>query len=287
MKPNRAGRVCVVALVIVSVGLFLAAGCSDAFESPVVSQNETTVIQSEMAKALANYQQGVQERLMVLEADASSCSEAIADVGVNDPELSDLLGDCVAKNSWYNTIAFIDPDGVVQAVVPETEQGILGVDLSYQESVAVMNRDPSFMMVPVFTLEQGGSAAAAYEPVISEDGEYLGFVSITFEPAALIRPVAENVSGVSGFDTMAAQTDSLVLYDADVTEIGQMTFGNPLYKDFQDLLAFAEAYNQSSSGVFCYSFHSSGFGEVITKEVMWDSVTCGGMAWRLMVIRPV
>ena len=278
---------CVVALFLVSMGLCLAAGCSDAVVSPVVSQNETTLIHSEMTASLANYQQGVQKHLTALEADASLCSDAIAAAGMNDSGISDILSDCVAKNSWYNTIAFIDTDGVVQAVLPNTAQSILGVDLSSQESVAAMNRDPSFMMVPVFMLEQGGSAAAAYAPVTSEDGEYRGFVSITFEPPSLIRPVAEGVSEVSGFDTMAAQTDSLVLYDADVSEIGQMTFGNSLYEDFPDLLAFAEAYNQSSSGVFRYSFYSSGFGEVITKEVMWDSVTCGGTPWRLMVIRPV
>jgi len=107
--------------------------------------------------------------------------------------------------------------------MPEAEQEILGVDLSYQESVAAMNKDPSFMMIPVFTLEQGGSAAAAYAPVTLEEGEYLGFVSITFVPSSLIRPIAEDVSASSGFDTMAAQTDSLVLYDADATEIDQMT----------------------------------------------------------------
>ena len=286
MKPNRTGRRYLAGL-LVCIGLLLAPGCFDAVNSSSYGQNESSLISDEMAVALTTYQQGVQECLTTLEADASSCAAVITATGVNDSEISDILDDCVAKEPWYNTIAFIDGDGVVQAVVPETAQEILGVDLSYQQSVDTMNRAPSFTMVPVFSLEQGGSAAAAYAPVNSEKGEYQGFVSITFEPASLIRPVSEEVSTASGFDTMAAQTDSLVLYDADVTEIGQMTFGNSLYEDFPDLLAFAKAYNQSSSGVFRYSFYSSGFGEVITKEVMWDSVTCGGMPWRLMIIRPV
>jgi len=287
MKPNRADRGHEVMLFLVCLGFLLAVGCSDADNSPPFSQNETAVISGEMAAAIGTYQQGIQGRLTTLQADAILCSNAIAAAGVNNSALSDILGECLTNEPWYYTAAFIDADGVVQAVMPEAEQEILGVDLSYQESVAAMNKDPSFMMIPVFTLEQGGSAAAAYAPVTLEEGEYLGFVSITFVPSSLIRPIAEDVSASSGFDTMAAQTDSLVLYDADATEIDQMTFGNPLYEDFPDLLAFAEAYNQSSSGVFRYSFYSSGFSEVITKEAMWDTVTSGGMDWRLMIIRPV
>jgi len=184
-------------------------------------------------------------------------------------------------------IVYLDETGTVRCNQTGPGPDLVGENLLFQESVAREIETAVPMMTGDFELTDGTCATALYYPVFDTEGVYRGFVSVAFVPAELIRPTAEEIMDRTGFSVMAAQPDGLILYDPDPEEIGQETFGNPMYADHPDILEFARTYAGEWSGRYVYTFSDTGFASTVTREAVWTTVPMWGEEWRVFVIRTV
>jgi len=85
---------------------------------------------------------------------------------------------------------------------------------------------------------------------------------------------------------MIIQTDGRVLYDTDPTQVGRLTFEDPLYADYPDLLDVARRVADERYGTATYGFAADG-EEAVQKKTAWTTTGLHGTEWRVAVIDEV
>lgn len=257
----------------------LVCGCTGN-ESPVGYPEEERV-----AEALQSLKSGVSSSLSQTLALAEETSEELTKIDRNQTEVNTILDESQKSLPWVESAAFIAPDGVVIAIMPDTFSGLVGVNLSYQNIVTEGLEKRSPVISDYMLLEEGEKGVVLEYPVFSEDGEFAGVVSLVIDPSKLIGPFAEEIWSEYGYSVMAIQPDGLILYDEDAGEIGNETFGNPLYEAYPGVIAAAEAASSQTSGTYSYTFKATGSDEEVQKQAFWDTAEILDKEWRLMVIK--
>ncbi len=83
-------------------------------------------------------------------------------------------------------------------------------------------------------------AVALIHPVFTPAGNFTGAVSATFKPGVFLgNIIAPKINGTP-YSAFLVQKDGRILYDPDPSEVGKMTFEDPLYKAYPSLLKLAK-----------------------------------------------
>ncbi len=271
-------RVITAAAVLVMVFCFaLFCGCTGEESAPSVEKEDPAV------KALASLKGGVSSSLLKTLALAEKTSWDLAEAGSNKTEAEAILGDSQERLPWIKSAAFIGPDGVVLAIMPESFGALDGVDLSYQDIVKEGLEKQSPVISGFEKLAINKTGVVLEHPVFSEEGNFSGLLSFVIDPAKIIESViGENKT--DRYQVMVIQPDGLILYDEDAGEIGNETFGNPVYERYPGLITAAGAVSSSPSGTVSYNFTATGSDREVLKTAYWDTVEILDKEWRLVVI---
>jgi hypothetical protein len=118
-------------------------------------------------------------------------------------------------------------------------------------------------------------------------GRMIGIVSVSFQPADLIRSVAEEMVKDTPFTVMVMQPDGVILYDPDPGEIGRNTLTDPLYAGFPEIQEIAWRASGNWSGSGSYRFAGTGSQTIVEKETFWTTIGIHGSEWRLFITRTI
>lgn len=272
-------------LLAVLTGLLIGAGCLQDQAAPAAPTQTPLSGHAAMQQALANVTDGVQSTLDGLDFTIADAAEALGETGLSGPGADEVLAQvAVAHPAIINVITY-GPDGTVLAAEPAAAQILLGQSLMEYDIVKKTTSTREAQMSTLLSLAEGGEGAALAHPVFSPDGKFLGVVSAGFSPYVVVAgAVAEETMRGGPYTYMAAQTDGRIIYDPDPEEVGRETFNETLFADFPEIIALAHQYAGNRTGYDTYSFYSTGFGKVVSKETFWDTVQLHGTEWRVLVI---
>jgi len=207
-----------------------------------------------------------------------------------------LRGDGAGQvlNNLYNTvpsavdIATIDLKGNLLLIKPDKYQSYAGQNVSGQSHIAKIKKNDKPVMSRIFKTVEGFYATAIVFPVYSKHGKLSGYVSMVFKPDALmgniIQPYLSNMESV---EAMIVQQDGRVIYSKDIMQIGKMTFSDPLYQPYPNLLNLAHRVTTQASGTGTYQFPAGPGKATVNKMTEWTTVSLRDVEWRIIVSKTV
>ena len=276
-------RICSTLLVLISMLTLLlgGTGCLQEKHPPAVQEGPRHALMQQLLGAVTGT---TQDTLDALDIAVSGSAGTIGTSGLFGPATDAILADQLSFHPAVISAITYDTNGTVRAAEPASARGLVGQSIHNQAQVekALATEEP--LMSEHFTLAQGGEGVAIAYPVFSRDGEFLGVVSTTFSPRALIAPAAGEAMAYAPFIFNIAQPDGLILFHPDPALVGKPTFNETTFARFPGILDLARRYSTERSGYATFSFYRTGSDVVVEKETFWDTVSLHGTEWRVMVI---
>ena len=287
------------ALVVV-LGICMTVGCTSDTATPKTTATATTAPAAGNAFALLN-QSAADDRaasalLIRLQSDITVAIEALDGrlsraasrleaTGLNDTVARAILSNLTATSPAIADSVVVSAEGILIAAEPAAYHGAEGADIRYQEHVQRILSSKRPVMSEVITVEEGFPAVVLATPIFTNESRFAGFAAVVFRPEVLIGDAAGPAVNGTPFQAMVVQTDGRVLYDTDPDQVGRMTFEDPLYADYPDLLDVARQVAAERYGAATYAFTAG--GQVVQKEIAWTTIGLHGAEWRVAVIREV
>ena len=237
------------------------------------------------AAVLLRLQSGIAAALETLDGRLSHAASDLGDTGLNDVAARGVLLNLSVTGPAIVDCTVSDARGKLIAAEPAAYHGAEGADLRDQPNVRHILASKRPIMSEVITVAEGFPAAVISTPVFTNESRFAGFASVVFRPEVLIAGVAGPAVNGTPFQVMVVQTDGRVLYDTDPAQVGRMTFEDPLYADYPDLLDAARRVTAERYGTATYGFAVD--GETVEKEIAWTTAGRHGAEWRVAVIREV
>ena len=265
--------------IIAAVAVLVAVGTTATLLNPPAADERAA------PALLLRLQSDITVALEALDGRLSHAASDLGATGLNDTAtraiLLNLSGtdpaivDCTASNAG----------GTFVAAEPAAYHGAEGTDLRDQTIVQYIMASKRPVMSEVITVAEGFPAAVISTPVFTNEGHFAGFTSVVFRPEVLIGNAVGPAANGTPFQVMVVQTDGRVLYDTDPDQVGRMTFEDPLYADYPDLLDVARRVAAERYGAATYAFTAG--GRSVQKEIAWTTAGLHGAEWRVAAIREV
>ena len=234
---------------------------------------------ADAAAALIRVQSEVTVALETLDGRLSRAAAEIGRTGLTDDAARAILTDLSTTDPAIIDCSVVNAEGTLIAIEPvyhDTE----GADLRDQQNVQHILASKRPIMSDMIMLAEGFPSVLISTPIFTEESQFVGFSSLVFRPEVLIAGIAGPVERETPYKVMVIQRDGHVLYETDATQIGRMTFEDPLYADYPDLLDVARRITAERYGTATYGF-TDGEERVIT----WTTAGIHGAEWRVAVIR--
>lgn len=232
-------------------------------------------MQSEITAAL----EGLDDRLAYAAFDLGS-------TGLNDAAAHAVLANLSGTDPSIVDCTVSDAGGTIVAAEPAAYRDVEGADIWGQAHVRHVLATKRPIMSEVITVAEGFPAAVITAPIFTNESLFVGFASVVFRPYDLIAGVAGPATNGTSCQVMVIQTDGRVLYDTDPTQVGRLTFEDPLYADYPDLLDVARRVADERYGTATYGFAADG-EEAVQKKTAWTTTGLHGTEWRVAVIDEV
>ncbi len=111
-------------------------------------------------------------------------------------------------------------------VEPAECASAVGADISTQEQVRRLASTQQPVMSGVFSTVEGVNATDLEHPVFAPDGAFNGSASLP-PPTVLLTIAVQEALAERSAEVFVVDTDGIVLYDRNATEIGTNTFRMP------------------------------------------------------------
>lgn len=107
----------------------------------------------------------------------------------------------------------ISPDGVIIAAYSESCENLIGEDVSQREYIRQVLKTEQPVMSGVFNTIEGYPEIEMDYPVFSEEGVFLGMVSLLIGQTELFKEVIFTADPLENYEIFALETDGNIVYD--------------------------------------------------------------------------
>jgi len=232
------------------------------------------------AAILIGLQSDITVALETLDGRLGHATSAIGRTDLTDDAARAILADLSATDPAIVDCTVSNTEAILMAAEPAEYHGTEGADLRDQPNVQHILASKRPIMSDLITVAEGFPAVVISTPIFTDESRFVGFSSIVIQPDILIAGL---VAEGTPFQVMVVQKDGRILYETDPTQIGRMTFEDPLYADHPDLLNVARRVSAERYGTASYAFAAG--GQAVQKEITWTTVGLHGTEWRVAVIR--
>ncbi|MCK9307906.1 MAG: cache domain-containing protein [Methanoculleus sp.] len=268
---------------VIAVLVVVSTGCT-ALNQPTAPLAPET--DPEAAALLIRLQSDITRALEAMDSRLAYAAFDLGKTGLNDTAARGTLANLsVADPSIADCVA-VDGGGTIVAAEPAAYHGTEGADIQGQDHVRHILATKRPVMSEVIMVAEGFQAGVIAAPVFTNESRFAGFAAVVFRPYDLIAGVAGPATNGTSCQVMVIQTDGRVLYDTDPTQVGRLTFEDPLYADYPDLLDVAHRVADERYGTATYGFAADG-GEAVQKKITWTTTGLHGTEWRVAVIGEV
>ncbi|WP_292365153.1 MULTISPECIES: cache domain-containing protein [unclassified Methanoculleus] len=271
--------VCIIAALAILVAA--CAGCAAPDQPETASVND-----GDAAALLIRLQSEITVALEDLDDRLAYAAFDLGETDLSGDDAHAVLANLSAADPSIVDCTVSDAGGTIIAAEPAAYRGIEGAEIRGQAHVRHILATKRPIMSEVITVAEDFPATVITAPVFTNESLFIGFASVVFRPENLIAGVAGPAANGTPYQVMVIQTDGRVLYDTDPAQVGKMTFEDPLYADYPDLLEVARRVADERYGTAAYEFTADG-GQAVQKEIAWTTAGLHGVEWRVAVIRAV
>jgi len=242
----------------------------------------------QLQSATENMQGIIQSKLLNLNNAVSGAAAKIAKSGLQGEETRGILNGLCKRYPYLLDCATADPLGKMITVAPEEYSRYEGTDTATTEASKMYwegfkeNRKP--MLSNMFRAVEGVDALVLVWPVVTEQGEVLGSVSVLFKPEGLLAGTIAPAAQTRAIKVNVMQLDGMVIYCSTGTETGKNVLTDPSYKDYPELIAQAEKIAAHKTETGGYMYPDAVTGKIVEKTIYWTSVGLHDTEWRLVSI---
>ncbi|MFC1540543.1 hypothetical protein ACFL4J_00730 [Candidatus Margulisiibacteriota bacterium] len=231
----------------------------------------------------------VEIELHSMDLDLSQAASDLAGQGLTGSQANAALLTLYQAHKSIVDVATIDPDGTLLLIQPAQYRDSIGQNISGQAHFMQLRNSNGPVMSNLFKAVEGFHAVSLAYPVLAADRlEKAGYISLVFQPQALVHKAAEEAGLSQGnFEIMAIQDDGRIIYDKDPLQVGKMTFSDPLYQKYPSLLKLARRIIDEGSGSGVYEFPAKGSSVAVQKKAVWTTVNVRSATWRLVVAKEI
>jgi polar amino acid transport system substrate-binding protein len=271
-------------LCIIAALAILVAGC-------VADQSAATsaaAVDGDAAALLIRLQSEITEALEDLDDRLAYAAYDLGKTGLSGDDARGILANLSATDPSIVDCVAADAGGTIVAAEPAAYRDAEGTKIRNQSHVRhiLMTKRP--ILSEMITVVEGFPATVIAAPIFDDETDgsrFVGFAATVFRPDDLIAGVAGPAANGTPYQVMVIQTDGRVLYDTDPAQIGKMTFEDPLYADYPELLDVAHQVADERYGTATYEFTAD--GQTVQKEITWTTAGLHGTEWRVAVIQAV
>jgi hypothetical protein len=241
----------------------------------------------EMEWILFNAQATINAKLLRLDGLLSNACQQLSTTGLAGAETEEILNDLYTESSdIIINAATADKNDILLAVQPATYSNVTGQDIANQEQNIEMHKSMRPALSNLISLVEGFPGVVMVSPIFDTNNQFVGSLSIVFQPYQLIHPIVKDSS--KGIYTIyALQKNSTLIYDANNEEQGKNIFTDQAYAGYTELQAFIHQVVDTKSGYGTYSYFDDLVASrpLVSKEAYWTTIGIYNTDWRLVIAR--
>jgi hypothetical protein len=261
----------VLLVILVSFSFILACSCST---------DDLSILKN----TAAEIQEIVQNKLDALDADIEDAASRLGETGLSGAEALQILDNLYQKNSFIVDCCTTDTAGIMITLMPEIYSSYEGTDISRQEVTVEFNKTKKPLLSKVFTAVEGFDAVVIIRPIVSDENENIGSLSVLFKPEALFIEAVGTISMNKKVAINVMQIDGLNIYDSNGKDAGTNLLTDPRYQSYTELVSLGHRIADEESGSGSYSYLSSEGSQVVKKQAYWVSTGLHGTEWRVVAV---
>ncbi len=219
-----------------------------------------------------------------IDNDLAQAAQQLTTIGLHDPASPVLLNIYNRHNSIVD-VATVDPEGYLINIQPGRYKSSEGQRINEQPHFIEVVRTGKPVLSGIFKTVEGFYAASIIYPIHNLKGQTIGYASVVFKPDALMANIIKPYT--SSVEAFALQADGRVIYDKDVYQIGRLTFSDPSYQNYPDLLRLAEQITKEASGSGTYNYPVGYNNKPVKKATEWATISLHGVDWRFAVSQTI
>ncbi len=219
-----------------------------------------------------------------IDSDLADAAQRLTTVGIFDGSAPVLLNIYNRHNSIVD-VATVDPDGYLITVQPGRYKSSEGQRINEQAHFMEVVRTGRPVMSGIFKTVEGFYAVSIIYPVRNLKKQTIGYASVVFKPDALMANIIKPYT--SSVEAFALQSDGRIIYDKDIYQIGRMTFADPAYQRYPDLLKLAARITMEASGAGTYTYPVGYDNRPVKKATEWTTISLHGVDWRFAVSQTI
>jgi hypothetical protein len=205
---------------------------------------------------------------------------------IKESDVRKLLQTIFNKNTDVINAGFVNASGILRYLEPRDYRNFENADISSQEHVVAMQKDPRPTLSGAFKAVEDFLAVVVAYPLFDNEKQYMGAVTILIRPELFIDALLKKSTIPENYELWVMQPDNgMIIYDQDREEIGRMLFTDPLYRDYRSLLELGREIAAHPSGQGSYVFFAPGLKEKVIKKAVWQTVRLYNREWRVVLVR--
>ena len=241
-----------------------------------------TAAASDDPPVLTEVQQKIRAEFSRIDAAMQDAAGKLGASGLTGDAARASLAELCGKFAFAIDCTAVDTKGMMVTIEPSSYSQFEGTDISAQKQVKAIIKKHKPVMSSVFKAVEGFPAVDVEYPVFSLQGKYIGSVSLFFKPETLFAQLLPPLLKGFPVDIWAMEKGGRIIYDVDVSEIGQNLFTAPAYQPFTELLKIGRRIAAKPEGRGSYQYKIHGENIVGEKNAYWKSVALYGTEWRIV-----
>ncbi|HNX90847.1 MAG TPA: cache domain-containing protein [Candidatus Omnitrophota bacterium] len=240
----------------------------------------------ELKVVLGNLNDRLKTKFMELEGKMQTASRDLSAKGMTGPSAREVLcGLCAADPNVIDCI-IIDKSGEILVAEPEKYRSYEGTSVKYQAQIKEMLEKKKPVLTNLFEPIEGGNAVAFQYPIIGQDGEFCGSVSMLLDVYGLIKGMVSGQIKDKNCMVWVMQADGTIIYDPDPNQVNKNIFNDDLFRPFVSLIFFSREVAEKKEGTGSYEFYAAGLKdqEMTSKQAVWETFSFAGAEWRLVAV---
>ena len=270
------------------ITLLLFQGCIQNAETGDSEKTNTTVNSTVYDKSilLSRITTSIDSTFNKFDNVMSSTASELSDTRLKGQETRTILSKALNETPYAIEYSTVDSDGILVTIEPSQYRQSEGTNISGQEHVKKVKETGKPVLSKTFRAVEGFDAVAIHYPIKSKQGGALqGELSLLIKPENLLEEAIVPVIKGEGVEVWAMDTDGLILYDQDSTEIGRNLLTDALYWPYPELLSLGRRIVAEKSGSGEYEFLAHGTDQLVKKQAQWTTVGLYGTEWRIIVVQ--
>ena len=224
----------------------------------------------------------VSEYLKRIDTSLTEASKTLENSNLSDSGADVSLQDLYESIPHVIDTITISSEGKILATYPKNLSYLIGENIGEREYLKGLLASKKAVMSPVFITIEGFPAVDIVHPVYSHDGEFMGGISLMMDEKKFFKDLITALDPDSIFEIFIMENDGHIVYDSNLSQIGENTFKSPLFQNYPDILELGQKMGNTTQGEGEYEYYNSE-GVLVRKKALWDTVTLYGTDWNIIV----